>query len=239
VTAMDQLWQELWGTPLTGIATTLVAYELGCIAHRRTGSCALVNPVLIAIVLLVCFLGFTKVPYEAYFESARTIHFLLGPATVALAIPLYRNFRHIRQSALAIIVSVSAGAFAAALSAITIAWLAGATNDVLRSIAPKSVTAPIAIGISEQIGGTPGLTAVLVVITGVLGAMISSRVLDALGVQCWRARGIATGVSAHGIGTARVLTQNETGGAFSSLAMGLCGFLTALFLPAIAHLIWG
>ena len=236
---LHQVWTLLWGTPLIGIAVTVAAYEAGRAAQQSSGGLAIVNPVLIAMLLLIALLELTRTPYETYFESARLLYFPLGPATVALAIPLYRNYQRLRHSIASVMVAVIAGAMAAALSAIGIAWLAGAPGSLLRSIAPKSVTAPIAIGISQEIGGTPGLTAVLVVITGVLGAVISGFVLDRLRVRSAAARGLAMGVAAHGIGTARALAESETAGAFSSLAMALCALLTALFLPPLARLLLG
>ena len=225
-------------SPLFGITLTIGAYQFGCVLQTRLGSSPIVNPVLLAIVLVGTLLIVTGVPYERYFDGAQFIHFLLGPATVALAIPLYTHFAHVRRSAVAICVAVSAGAVSAAVSAIGIAWALGATDAVVRSLAPKSVTTPIAIALSGQLGGMPDLTAVLVIMTGILGAMAATSLLDLVGIKCWRARGLATGVAAHGIGTARIFAANELGGAFASLGMGLCGILTSAFLPLLAWLVW-
>jgi predicted murein hydrolase (TIGR00659 family) len=220
--------------PLLSLALTLAAYEAGSAVSRRFGS-PLANPVLIAILLIAPVLLATGTSYETYFESARFVNVLLGPATVALAIPLYANIVQVKRAAASVIAGVAAGAVTASASAVAIAWALGASDVTQLSIAPKSVTVPIAIAVSQQIGGAPELTAVLVILTGICGAVLSTVVLDRIGIRCWRVRGLATGVAAHGIGTARILAMNETGGAFASLGMGLCGLTTAIALPLAAH----
>ncbi len=166
------------------------------------------------------------------------MHFLLGPATVALAIPLYRQFDKVRRSALAIIASIVTGSVTAIASALGVGYVLGASRDALLSLAPKSVTAPVAMGISEQLGGLASLTAVLVIVTGILGAMIGPVILNLIGVKDWPARGLAIGTASHGIGTARALQVNEVAGAFSGLAMGLNALATAILLPIIWQLIF-
>jgi predicted murein hydrolase (TIGR00659 family) len=229
------VWIPLSRSPAFGIALTLIGYQLGCRLQRCLRGNPLCNPVLIAIGSIIAVLLLTGTDYRTYFETASWIHFLLGPATVALAIPLYKNIGEIRRAALAIGAAVGAGAFAASGSAMAIAWSLGASPTVIRSIAAKSVTTPIAMGVSAQIGGIPELTAVLVVVTGVFGSLCAPEIAAVLGVRCWRARGLAAGVAGHGIATARMLCLNETAGAFSGLAMGLCGLLTAVCLPVIFH----
>jgi len=233
----QQSWDALCVSPAFGVAVTLGCYQFGCWCQGRCRGNPLANPVLIAIATIGGLLALTGTGYQTYFKSAASIHFLLGPATVALAIPLYKNLPEIRRSTLAISTAVTAGAVAAASSAVAVAWSLGASPEVVRSIAPKSVTTPIAIGISGQIGGTPELTAVVVVATGVLGAICAPEITALFGVRCWRACGLAAGVAGHGIATARMLSLNETAGAFSGLAMGLCGLLTAALLPLCARLL--
>jgi predicted murein hydrolase (TIGR00659 family) len=182
---------------------------------------------------VVAVLVATQTGYESYFDGAQFVHFLLGPATVALAIPLYRQFEKVRQSALAIVTSIIVGSLTASLSAVVIARLLGGSRDSLISLAPKSVTAPVAMGIAERLGGLPSLTAVLVILTGILGAMMGTFILNALGIKDWAARGLAMGTASHGIGTARALQVNEIAGAFSGLAMGLNALATALMLPLL------
>jgi putative effector of murein hydrolase len=162
----------------------------------------------------------------------------LGPATVALAVPLYNNLKEMRRAALPMGVALVVGSLTASATAVGTAWLLGASRDTLASLAPKSVTTPIAMGIAEEIGGLPSLTAVLVILTGIIGAVVTTYTLDALRIRDWRARGFATGLAAHGIGTARALQLNDAAGAFSSLAMGLNGLATAILLPLLIRLIF-
>ncbi|MGB0683955.1 MAG: LrgB family protein [Magnetovibrionaceae bacterium] len=230
------LWVYLGSQPLTGLTVTLVAYCIGDWVHRKTGRFPLLNPVLIAVLILIGYLKLTGLDYARYFEGAQFVHFMLGPATVALAIPLYQQFDKVRKSALALLVALVAGSISAAGSAVGIAWALGASAQTLASIAPKAVTTPIAMGISRELGGLPSLTAVLVILTGVLGAMFGTWTLNALRIKDWRARGFAMGVAAHGIGTARAFQVNPVAGAFSGLAMGLNGLATALLLPLLYKL---
>ena len=233
---MDNLqdtWVYLSASPLFHLTLTLVAFQLASFLFEKTGRNPLLNPVLGAVLIVVAVLMLTGTDYGSYFEGAQFVHFLLGPATVALAVPLYRQWYRVRRSALAIVVSLVAGSLTAILSALAVAWLAGSSEAVLASVAPKSVTAPVAMGIAEKLGGLPSLTAVLVIVTGILGAMLGPKVLDVTGVVDWRARGLAIGTASHGIGTARALQVNETAGAFSGLAMGLNALATALLLPII------
>lgn len=231
MTGLQLGWAALCATPAFGVGLTLVCYQLGCLLQQRCRSNPLCSPVLVAIVAIIALLLLTGIDYQAYFKAASWIHFLLGPATVALAIPLYKNFGEIRRAGPAILAAVGAGAFAASSCAVATAWALGASPDVIRSIAPKSTTVPIAIAVSQQIGGIPELTAVLVVMTGIVGGLCAPEVAALCGVRCWRARGLAAGVAGHGIATARMLALNETAGAFAGLAMGLCGLLTATLLP--------
>ena len=231
-----RIWIYLAQTPLLGLTLTLAAYALGLWIYRRSGAHPLLNPVLIAVAVLVGLLMVTQTPYEIYFDGAQFAHFLLGPATVALAIPVFRAWRLVRRSARAVAIGVVAGALTATGSAVAIAAMLGASSSGVLSIAPKSVTTPIAMGVSEAIGGLPSLTAVLVILTGVLGAATGPYVLNAVRVRDWRARGLAIGVAAHGIGAARAFSVDQTAGAFAALAMGLNALLTAALLPAAVSL---
>jgi len=230
MTSIGSVASFLVQTPVFGVTLTLGAYEIGSWLQRRCGGSPLVNPVLISIVLIVAGLEFAGISYDTYLRGGDLIRFLLGPATVALALPIYVNAGRIRAAALGIFAGVSVGATVACASAVGIAWVLGAPNDLLRSIAPKSVTTPIAIGISEQINGHPSLTSVLVITSGIIGAMLSGRLYEWIGVRDWEARGLATGIASHGIGTAQMLSVNETAGAFAGLAIGLTGLFTAFLL---------
>jgi len=235
---LADVWVYLSASPLAALTFTLIAYQTGLALSRRARLHPLVNPVLIAVALIAGLLVASGTPYETYFDGAQFVHFLLGPATVALAIPLYRQFDKVRRSAFAILASLLTGSVTAAASAVGLAALFEAAPETLASLAPKSVTAPVAMGISDALGGLPSLTAVLVILTGILGAALGPLVLDLVRVRDWRARGFAIGVAAHGIGTARALQVNETAGAFSGLAMGLNALATALLLPLLWRLVF-
>jgi predicted murein hydrolase (TIGR00659 family) len=230
------IWAYLAASPLLALTLTLVAYQAGSWVYRRAGLNPLLNPVLLAVILILAVLLPTGTSYQTYFEGAQFVHFLLGPATVALAIPLYRQLDIVRRSAPAILASIIVGSLTAALSAMGLAWWLGGSKLTIISIAPKSVTAAVAMGISERLGGLPSLTAVLVVLTGILGASLGPPLLDLLRIRDWRARGLAIGTASHGIGTARALQENEAAGAFAGLAMGLNAVATAILLPIMWRL---
>jgi predicted murein hydrolase (TIGR00659 family) len=235
---LQAIWVYLAASPLLALTVTLLAYQLGLWLYEKSGHNAMVNPVLIAVVIIVGLLALSETEYERYFEGAKFVHFLLGPATVALAIPLYRQILKVRQSLLAIVVAITAGSLTAAASSVGIAWLLGASRETLLSIAPKSVTTPVAMGIAEQLGGLPTLTAVVVILTGITGAMTASRLLSRLRIRDPRAGGLAIGVAAHGIGTARAFQLSEVAGAFSGLAMGLNALATAILIPLLYRLLF-
>ncbi len=230
------IWVYLAASPLLGLTITLLAYQGAYWLYQRASFNPLLNPVLLAVIMLVAALKFTDTQYQTYFDGAQFVHFLLGPATVALAVPLYAQFDKLRALLLPLGVALLAGSLTAIVSAVGIAWLLGAGETTLLSLAPKSVTAPIAMGIAEKIGGIPSLTAVLVIMTGVSGAMMAKYVLDALRVKDPGVRGFAVGVASHGIGTARAFQVSEEAGAFAGLGMGLNGLLTAILMPLMLAL---
>ena len=230
---LQSIWVYLSASPLLHLTLTLAAFQTGMWIYRRGGLNPLLNPVFLSIVAIVTILVATGTDYATYFDGAQFVHFLLGPATVALAIPLYRQFDRVRRSAAAILTSLVAGSLTAASTAIAIAWALGASRETLVSLAPKSVTAAVAMGISEQLGGLPSLTAVLVIATGILGAMLGPPLLTLMRIRSWPARGFAIGTASHGIGTARALQVNEVAGAFAGLAMGLNALATAILLPLL------
>jgi len=232
---LSDIWVYLAASPLLWLTTTLACYLLALRLYRLAGNTPLLNPVMVAIALLIGLLWLTDTPYRIYFEGAQFIHFLLGPATVALAIPLYRQRQRLRALALPILIALPVGVATAGLSAIGLAALFGAEPQILLSLAPKSVTAPVAMGISEKIGGIPTLTAVLVISTGVVGAVFGTAVLRLLRCHDPAVKGFALGLSAHGLGTARAFQVDATMGAFAGLAMALSAFATALLLPPLLN----
>jgi predicted murein hydrolase (TIGR00659 family) len=225
----------LWQTPLPGVLLTISAFLAARAAQRRAQGHPLLNPVAGAIALIALALTLGGLRYETYFESAKFLHWLLGPATVALAVPLARELPRVRALALPLSVAIGCGCSTAAISAVLLAKVCGASSEVVLSLAPKSVTTPIAIAISEQIGGAPSLTAVLVILTGLVGAVCGRPVLDRLGVHDPAARGVATGVAAHGLGTAAIYRESPEAGAFSGLAIGLSGLFTAIAVPVLVR----
>lgn len=234
----QDVWVYLSASPLLHLTLTMLAFVAASFVYKKARMNPLLNPVLLSVIAIVAILYGTDTSYDIYFEGAQFVHFLLGPATVALAIPLYRQFDRVRKSALAILVSLVSGAIMAATSAMLIAWFLDAQSVSIISLAPKSVTAPVAMGISEQLGGLPSLTAVLVILTGITGAMLGPAVLNLLKVRDSSARGMALGTASHGIGTARALQENELAGAFSGLAMGLNALATAILLPFLWKLFY-
>lgn len=233
MTDFSSLWVYLSASPLFHLTMTLVAYQVGLALYQKAGMTPFLNPVLLAILIVVAVLVMSGTPYDSYFDGAKFVHFLLGPATVALAIPLYRQFDKVRRSGFALMVSLLSGSFVAASTAVMIAWALGGSEQSFLSLAPKSVTAPVAMGITKELGGLPSLTAVLVISTGIIGAILGPYILNFVGVKSWAARGVAMGTASHGIGTARALQVNEEAGAFSGLAMGLNALATAILLPLV------
>ena len=228
---IPEIWVYLTASPLLGLTITLFAYQFAFWVFRRSGQSTWANPVLIAVFTVTLFLWVTNTPYPRYFEGAQFVHFLLGPATVALAIPLHAHWKRLRRMTIPLLVALLAGSVTAALSAMVIAKALGATPATVYSLAPKSVTTPIAMGVAEQIGGIPSLTAVLVILTGIVGAIGFPSLFRILRIRDQATQGFAVGVAAHGIGTARAFLVSEEMGAFSALAMGLNGMLTAVLLP--------
>jgi len=235
---LADIWVYLSASPLLWLTATLVAYQGAYWLYTKAKMNPLANPVAIAVIALVSLLWFTDTPYPVYFEGAQFVHFLLGTATVALAVPLYANLGTLKRNLLPLGGALVAGSVVAAVSAVGIGWLLGASRETLLSLAPKSATAPIAMGVAEKLGGLPSLTAVLVVSTGILGAVLARGTLNALGIQDHAVRGFAVGVAAHGIGTARAFQVSEKMGAFAGLAMGLNGMLTAFLFPLLLR-VWG
>jgi predicted murein hydrolase (TIGR00659 family) len=232
-----RLWVYLQTTPLFWLTATVGAFLIADWAAHRARRHPLVNPVLIAVALVAILLRLTQTPYKTYFEGAQFVHFLLGPATVALGAPLYKNFALVRANALPMAAALLAGAVVAIVSAVGVAALLGAPREALISLAPKSVTAGVAMAVSEKLGGLPPLTAVLVILTGVIGAVVVTPMMNWLGIRDYAARGFAAGLASHGIGTARAFTVDPVAGVFAGVAMGLNAVVTPALAPLILPLI--
>jgi len=229
------LWVYLSTTPLLWLTVTLVAWIGADALALKAGRHALVNPVLIAIITVSVVLLATGTDYATYFEGAQFVHFMLGPATVAIAVPLVRNRALVLQNLWPMLAALVTGSIVAVVSVVMIGQMFGLPANILLSLAPKSVTAAVAMGITENLGGAPSLTAILVVATGVLGAVMVTPLMNAFGIRDYAARGFAVGLSAHGIGTARAFNVDQVAGTFAGIAMGLNAIVTAFAVPAIMH----
>lgn len=230
---ITEIWVYLAASPLLWLTMTVLAYLFAFWLYRRSSFNPFINPVLVAVAFISTVLLVTRTPYPTYFEGAKFIHFLIGPATVALAIPLYAQMERLKAMWVPLTIALVVGSVTAIVSGMGIAWAMGAAPDIALSLAPKSATMPIAMGVSEKIGGVPALAAVAVAITGISGAIMARGLLNLLRVEDDAVRGFTTGLVAHAIGTARALTRSETAGAFSALAMGLNGVATALLTPLV------
>ena len=235
-----ELWVYLSATPLFGLTATLVVYVLAQAVYARLRQAPWANPVLWTVLVLAAGLLLSGVPYPTYFAGAQFIHFLLGPAVVALAWPLWQRRAELRQRWGRLLAAAMAGGLAASGSALLLAWAVALPPEVILSLVPKSVTAPVAMGIAEKIGGIPALAAVFAVITGLVGALAGKYLFDALRIPTtrsgWSARGFALGTAAHGIGAARALQVNPDAGAYAALALGLQVLLASLLMPILVPL---
>lgn len=230
---VDALIAYVMNTPLSWIIITLSAYKIGIIIYEKTGKNALLQPIVIAYVIMLPILIMAQIPYKQYFESVSILHFFLGPATVALALPLYKNLKLIQSYFLPILITLVAGGIFTILSAIAILWLFGASKITMLSMTTKSVTAPITLITAQDIGAIPSLAMGFVVITGLLGALFGTFIFKLLKIKHDAAKGFALGLISHAVGTARAFEISENAAAFSALAMGLIGVFIAVLLPIV------
>jgi len=229
--AIHEIWVYLSGSPLLALILTLAAYQAGVMVYERFDRNPLANPVAIAIALVAAVITAIDMPYARYFEGAQFVHFLLGTATVALAVPIYKGLEALRGRIVPLLAALLAGGATSIASAVGIAKLMGADAAIIGGFYAKSVTAPIAMGIAERVSVSPTLTAVFAVTTGILGAILVRFVMDAIGMKSWWQRGFAVGVAAHGIGTSRAFSVHPEAGTYASLGMGLHGVLGAVLIP--------
>jgi len=233
-----ELWVYLSATPLFGLTATLVTYVLAQALYARVGFAPWANPVLWTVLTLALLLAASGTPYPTYFPGAQFIHFLLGPAVVALAWPLWERRAALRAHWGRFTVAAVVGGAAAAASAVGLAWALGLRTEVVLSLAPKSVTAPVAMGIADKVGGIASLAAVFAVLTGLVGALSGKALFALLGIgqdaTGWMARGFALGTAAHGIGAARALQVHPDAGAWAALALGLQVVVASLLIPLVA-----
>ncbi|WP_083329707.1 LrgB family protein [Pseudomonas sp. D1-3] len=223
-------WMAVTHHPLFAAGVTLGAYQLAIALYERT-RLVFLQPVLVSTMLVIAILLLCGLTFTEYKTSAEALTIFLGPATVALAVPLYLNLRRIRQVFWPTVLTLLVAGVVATVLGVALAWLLGAEHNMLMSMAPKSVTSPIAMLVASQIGGLAALAAVFVMITGVLGAIIGPSLLRLCGVRNHAAMGMALGMTAHAVGTSRAMQESEECGAFAALAMSLMGVFTAILLP--------
>ena len=233
MTEVVQLWVYLASTPLFGLTATLVVYVIAVALYDRSGRAPWANPVLWSVLTIGALLVFTRTPYPSYFAGAQFVHVLLGPAVVALAWPLWQRRAELRRRGAALVLAALVGGAVAGGSGVALAWALDLPDEVLRSLASKSVTAPVAMGIAERIGGVPALAAVFAVVTGLVGALSGKYIFNALGVEAWAARGFALGTTSHGIGAARAIQVHPDAGAYAGIALGLQVLLASLLMPLV------
>jgi putative effector of murein hydrolase len=236
-TAFVELWVYLSATPLFGLTATITAYVVAHAAYAATGNAPWANPVLWTVVVIATLLHLSGTPYPVYFSGAQFIHFLLGPAVVALAYPLWQRRAELKQRAGALLAAALLGGTTAAGVAVGLAWLLGLPPSLIKSLAPKSVTAPVAMGLAEQLGGVPALAAVFAVVTGLVGAMSAKYLFDLLRIAEPAQRGFALGTVSHGIGAARAMQVHADAGAYAGLALGMQVLLVSVLLPLLALLL--
>jgi len=231
------LWVYLSQSPLLWLTVTLLTYAIADAVSLWTHRHPLANPVLHSMWIIGAFLLLTKTSYTTYFGGAQFVHFLLGPATVALAVPLYENRKLVAAAILPMLVALAIGSITAIVSVVLLAEAAGLPRAIILSLAPKSVTAGVAMGISESLHADPSLTAVSVILTGIMGAIIVTPLMNRTGITDFRARGFAAGLAAHGIGTARAFQVDEIAGVFSGIAMSLNALVTSFLVPIAVTLL--
>ena len=236
MTDFVELWTYLSATPLFGLTATVLAYVMACAFYERLHQAPWANPVLWTVVALVIVLSATETAYPVYFSGAQFIHFLLGPAVVALAWPLWERRLLLRKHVGPLLLAALCGGAVAAGSAWVLGWAVGLPSQVLLSLVPKSVTAPVAMGIAEQLGGIAALAAIVAVLTGIVGAISGKYIFDALRIAPYAVRGFALGTASHGIGAARAMQVHPDAGALAGLALALQAILASLLLPLALRL---
>ena len=228
---IHEIWVYLSGSPLLALILTLAGYQIGVLVYERLDRNPLANPVAIAVALVAATLAAIDMPYATYFEGAQFVHFLLGTATVALAVPIHAGLKELRGRVVPLFAALVAGGAVSIASGVGIARWLGADDAIVAGFYAKSMTAPIAMGVAERIHASPTLTAVFAISTGILGAAFARFVLNFVGSKAWWQRGFALGIAAHGIGTARAFSIDAEAGRYAGLAMGLHGILGAILIP--------
>ncbi|WP_195999739.1 LrgB family protein [Clostridium sp. 1001271B_151109_B4] len=213
-----------------GIFISLVAYEIGQIIYEKT-KLPIFNPLLVAIVIVIALLKIFNIDFETYNQGGQFINMFLGPATVILAVPLYKQLSLLKKNFIPIIIGITVGCFVSVISIILLSKVFGLDNNIIISLLPKSVTTPIGIEISNSLGGVTGVTVLAIIITGITGAIIAPIVCKIFRITNPVAIGIGIGTASHAVGTSKALEIGETEGAMSSLSIGIAGLMTVVIAP--------
>ncbi|MGL5695266.1 MAG: LrgB family protein [Peptostreptococcaceae bacterium] len=221
-------------TPIFGIVATVIFFNLGVYVQNKTKN-PIYNPLLIAIIGVILFLSLSKIPYENYKIGADVINYLLGPVTVVLAIPLYKQFDLLKKHFVEIIIGIVSGVIVSLVSIIIVGKLTNANIDIINSLIPKSITTPMGIALTNTIEGIESITVVSIILTGILGAIIAPTVFKIGKIKHPVAKGIALGTSAHALGTTKALEIGEVEGAMSSLSIGIAGMITVIIVPILLN----
>lgn len=226
---------ELIKTPLFYLIISFFSFEAGCIIYKKT-KFPLLNPLFIGIVLVIFFLKLFKINYEDYNNGTQMISFFLGPATVVLAVPLYKKIMLFKAHCMPITIGIIAGTLSGIISIIFLCYFFGLNHSVGISMVPKSVTTPIGVAVSNELGGIPSITVMAIILTGIIGSIIGPFILKIFRIKDKVAVGIAFGTASHALGTTKAMELGETEGAMSSLAIGLAGLIMVIIAPVIVHI---
>ena len=222
-------------TPIFGILISIITFEIGLFINRKT-KIAILNPMLISVTLIISFLLYFDIDYEIYEKGGSIITFFLGPATVVLVVPLYRQIEKLKKSGIPILVGILVGAFTAIVSTYFLSKLFGLEENIVLSLVPRSVTAAISIEISKEIGGIPSLTVAATTLTGIVGSILGPYIYKIIGIEDETAQGVGLGCGAHALGTAKAMELGETQGGMGSLSISVAGLITVFLAPWLMKL---
>lgn len=227
---------DILQTPIFGIVLTILFFNIGLYIQRKTKN-PILNPLLISILGIILFLYISKIPYESYKIGGDTINYFLGPVTIVLAVPLYKQFDLFKKHMLEILIGIGCGVLASFISIMVIGKLTNANIDIINSLIPKSITTPMGLSLTNTINGIESITVVAIILTGILGGMLAPMVFKIGKINHPVAKGIALGTSAHALGTSKALEMGEIEGAMSGLSIGISGIITVILIPIIINLL--
>ncbi|WPC40538.1 LrgB family protein [Clostridium sp. JS66] len=230
--------KNLISTPLFGIMISLITFEIGCIVNKKT-KLALLNPLLISIALVIMVLKYVNISIDDYNKGGQFITFLLTPATVVLAVPLYKKIKLFKANAVSIFSGIFMGTLGGITTVIILGHVFGLSKSIDLSMIPKSITTPIGIEVSKQLGGIPSITVAVIIITGIVGTIIGPTIFKLLKIKDKVAIGVALGTASHAVGTSKAIELGEIEGAMSSLSIGIAGLITVIIAPIMAKIFQG